>query len=629
MPVSKKVAATVVEPQTTSRQLTLAELVELRRATPPAPTDATRASLAERFLLPPFSVLDARQGYWQKRKKMWLALGIQSELGRGEGANSQSEMALRLAGGFEDHPAHRAKLGNGLLGFSEQARSHYANATPTGRAFPSASIRPGEECGTPNEKYARGDGRGRPLAQTFGSGGPGDLAAGFAARGAHLESGGRTGKNSAYLFKTQDGYRSLKDIQADGEATGSKPDNRAIKDHAWLAAHGKKIPQAGIETPDLTDTETPSLPDGLTYGTTIHPYDGSSSQVQSGTSIFDPVICELAYRWFTPPGGAVLDPFAGGSVRGVVAARLGRSYAGVDLRPEQAEANRAQGDALCPGADLRWVVGDSRGISTLLPGSYDFVFSCPPYFDLERYSDDPRDLSTMGYDGFLRVYGDIIRQSCAMLKDDRFACFVVGDVRDRATGNYRNFVGDTVRLFREAGLELYNDAVLVTAVGSLPIRVGKQFAGYRKLGKTHQNVLVFVKGDAGRAAKACGEVDVDDLAMPGYVEGGAVLCRADAAGTVAEPYLMGGGAEEVDVGHVYLPPTESYLLCDVVRGRARAAGRPVPRCWVGVGGGWQRVDDAADLTYLVGDVVYLDQAVFPEAVGPSAAPPPVRKMRGA
>jgi len=42
-----------------------------------------RQTLAERFGAPPFSVLDARQGYWQDRKRQWLALGIQSELGRG------------------------------------------------------------------------------------------------------------------------------------------------------------------------------------------------------------------------------------------------------------------------------------------------------------------------------------------------------------------------------------------------------------------------------------------------------------------------------------------------------------------------------------------------------------------
>lgn len=49
-----------------------------------ATAEQARATLAERFLIPPFSVLDARQGYWQARKSAWIALGIQSELGRGE-----------------------------------------------------------------------------------------------------------------------------------------------------------------------------------------------------------------------------------------------------------------------------------------------------------------------------------------------------------------------------------------------------------------------------------------------------------------------------------------------------------------------------------------------------------------
>lgn len=47
------------------------------------PVQQKGGRLAERFTLPPFSVLDARQGAWQDRKRAWLALGIQSELGRG------------------------------------------------------------------------------------------------------------------------------------------------------------------------------------------------------------------------------------------------------------------------------------------------------------------------------------------------------------------------------------------------------------------------------------------------------------------------------------------------------------------------------------------------------------------
>ena len=55
-------------------------------------------------------------------------------------------------------------------------------------------------------------------------------------------------------------------------------------------------------------------------------------------SIFAPVLCEIMYRWFCPDGGRLLDPFAGGSVRGLVAGKLGFRYTGIDLRDEQIAA---------------------------------------------------------------------------------------------------------------------------------------------------------------------------------------------------------------------------------------------------------------------------------------------------
>jgi len=235
---------------------------------------------------------------------------------------------------------------------------------------------------------------------------------------------------------------------------------------------------------------------------------GANDSEATGTSIFDPVLCELVYRWFCPPGGIVLDPFAGGCVRGIVASTLGRRYIGVDLRSEQVEANREQAARIGGNPPPEWIVGDSREIGTLCANiEADLVFTCPPYADLEVYSDDPADLSTLDYPAFLTAYRAIISASIERLKPDRFACVVVGDIRDRH-GIYRGFVSDTSVAFREAGMPLYNDAVLVTAVGSLPLRVGRQFSSGRKLGKTHQNVLVFVKGDPKAATAACGPVEV-------------------------------------------------------------------------------------------------------------------------
>ena len=259
---------------------------------------------------------------------------------------------------------------------------------------------------------------------------------------------------------------------------------------------------------------------------------GKSGLSGSGVSVFDPVLCELAYRWFCPPGGTIIDPFAGGSVRGIVAGKLGRPYVGVELRTAQVEANRVQADDIIGGdlvdgsqedpesvVDVNlgvktidpvmpvWIDGDSRNIVKLAGDvSADLIFSCPPYADLEVYSNDPKDISTLKYEEFREAYETIIAETCTLLKDDSFAIFVVGEARGK-TGAYYNFVGDTINAFRKAGLDYYNECIFITPAGSLPIRMNRQFNAGRKVGKLHQNVLVFVKGNWREATRRLGPVE--------------------------------------------------------------------------------------------------------------------------
>ena len=222
-------------------------------------------------------------------------------------------------------------------------------------------------------------------------------------------------------------------------------------------------------------------------------------------SIFDPVLCELAYRWFSAEGHRVLDPFAGGSVRGVVAGTLMRDYTGIDLREEQVEANRAQAH-LSTGLVPRWVCGPSQDVLAepeWVDYEADFIFTCPPYADLEVYSDDPSDLSNMGKDEFTKAYYEIIRLAASRLKQDRFAAWVISDVRDKQ-GLYRGLVLNTIDAFAAAGLALYNDLITIDPVGSGALLAAGQFEGTRKVRRMHQHMLVFVKGDPKRAAVAAG-----------------------------------------------------------------------------------------------------------------------------
>lgn len=679
--------------------------------TPPAGQKSGAGSLATEFLIPPFTILNAREGWWMDRKRAWLSLGIKSEVGRGEnliGRSLHEQVAMALSG-----------KGSGGSGASYDGAKKYIDERRA-VGMPDPDIL--------REAQGKASNKGRAFGQDFMRGEPGSIPLDRVGQATKERAGGR--KNG------------LGGVTMD--ALSSHPRYYEQKTAAE-AKVGRKL------SPEEFERDHWVLPD---------------SELSSGTSIFDPVLCELAYRWFSPPGGRILDPFAGGSVRGIVAAALGRHYVGIDLRPEQVEANREQwpvvaktigaparqgeevpplavdeiegfqivrddrvlggtkrraldrlvatieadelvyatpaygfaqialagacraagkkatifvaarserhprtqaaadlgaeiievkagrlnviqsrarkhceatgayqvpfgmddemfvsamaeviselpgeaprevwcvagsgvltralqrafpdashhavqigrepkvGDATlwkapeefeddaldpppfpscsnydakawqfmrenaAPGAlfwnlgadpapatvphDLGepvWIEGDSRdvlsarheGEADLVGEGFDFIFSCPPYGDLEVYSDDPADISTLEMAEFDLAYEAIIGRAAARLADNRFACFVVGDYRDKKDGIYRNFVSKTIQAFERAGMGLYNEAILVTSVGSLPIRTAKQFRSTRKFGKTHQNVLVFVKGNPRLAVEALGAVDV-------------------------------------------------------------------------------------------------------------------------
>lgn len=221
-------------------------------------------------------------------------------------------------------------------------------------------------------------------------------------------------------------------------------------------------------------------------------YNGD--KLKSDVSIFDPALCEVLYHWFCPENGTILDPFAGGSVRGIVANYLGYKYTGIDIRQEQIDSNREQAlDILPIDKQPQWYVGDSN---VLLDDNwqtkFDMVMSCPPYADLEVYSDLDGDISNKPYKQFLELYESIIAKSCKLLKVGGYACFVVGEVRDK-NGYYIGFVPDTIKAFEKCGMKFYNEAILCqNGLGAAGMRADGNMKS-KKLVKVHQNVLIFIK----------------------------------------------------------------------------------------------------------------------------------------
>lgn len=221
----------------------------------------------------------------------------------------------------------------------------------------------------------------------------------------------------------------------------------------------------------------------------------------SGTSIFNPVLCEILYKWFTVPQSRILDPFAGGFVRGAIASLLGHSYVGFDVSEKQIKTNLDDYAKLQNKVNFTdntiWVCDTSANIDKLVRDDFDMVLTCPPYYNLEVYSNNPLDISTLPtYKQFLAAYKDILVKTSSRLKQDSFFVIVVSDVRDKKTTEYLGFVSDTIHILRDyCKLQYYNEIIMYNDTGNLAITSGNYMNKARKVGRQHQNILVFYKGD--------------------------------------------------------------------------------------------------------------------------------------
>lgn len=155
---------------------------------------------------------------------------------------------------------------------------------------------------------------------------------------------------------------------------------------------------------------------------------GTCENMVAGTSIFDPNLASVLYKWFCKDGGSILDPFAGGSVRGLVAGLKGYRYLGIDIRDEQIKENINHRELMrWSDIDIKpiWILGDSNKELLKLKQDYDMIFTCPPYADMEVYSDIEGDISNKEYNDFIKVYADIIHKCVDKLKVGGTAVFVI------------------------------------------------------------------------------------------------------------------------------------------------------------------------------------------------------------
>tara|TARA_R110000787_G_scaffold6602_3_gene22930 strand:- start:2733 stop:3995 length:1263 start_codon:yes stop_codon:yes gene_type:complete len=227
----------------------------------------------------------------------------------------------------------------------------------------------------------------------------------------------------------------------------------------------------------------------------------------NGVSLLDPVLAEIANKWFGLDNCNTFDCFAGDSVFGYISDALGNTFTGIELRQEQTDLNNQR----LKGSKSKYICDDGQNVlKHIKEDSQDLLFSCPPYFDLEVYSDLKNDASNQKeYKDFLQILDNAFTGALKCLKNNRFAVIVVGDIRDKQ-GFYYGFADDVKNIFIRNGAKLYNEMIIAESIGTLPQRVGR-YMHNRKVGKCHQNVLVFYKGQPKEIKKIYKKLDFKNI----------------------------------------------------------------------------------------------------------------------
>jgi len=215
-------------------------------------------------------------------------------------------------------------------------------------------------------------------------------------------------------------------------------------------------------------------------------------------SEFNPTVAKNIISFWSKENDLILDPFSG-RTRALVSNRMNRNYIGYEVSKDVVDYMLVKFNELkilnndsyhfieIHNRDCLEIENDYKGECV------DMVFSCPPYWNLEKYESVDGQLSDIkDYNEFLDELEVRLGNACNVLKVNKYMCMVVGDFRRK--GKYVTFHADLIdRMKKNKGLKLHD----VVVMQNIPFGMAACYFGNRKLydctAKAHEYLLVWKK----------------------------------------------------------------------------------------------------------------------------------------
>jgi hypothetical protein len=221
----------------------------------------------------------------------------------------------------------------------------------------------------------------------------------------------------------------------------------------------------------------------------------NTKTLHGNASVLDAMACEVILRFFMPTNGtSVYNPFGGGVQMGFVAGTYGYEYLASEIRQNQCDAN----NKLCSDfKNAKWHKSDT---TKFIPAKkYDLIFSCPPYYKVEKYIDydgkSPEgEINSMAtYEKFRDMLFKGYENAISVMNDNCFFVVMCGDSRDK-NGGYYGVEAEHEIFFKSQGLHIYNKITYLESEFTRRAQAKKTLDS-RKFPKCEQKILVFYKGD--------------------------------------------------------------------------------------------------------------------------------------
>lgn len=217
-------------------------------------------------------------------------------------------------------------------------------------------------------------------------------------------------------------------------------------------------------------------------------------------SIYNPDQALFIIDYYTKKNDLIIDPFMGRATRPLVSLYLGRRYIGFDTSTKTINLNRGLVSKKFPDAVWSLFHSDGTEMAELRSAieCADAIFTCPPYYNLEKYSGEAGDLSLLSESDYNARIGRLFINCFRLLKASNYETLefhpliiTVGSIRKGKLGLIdMDFVFQSMA--KNVGFVLYDKLFTENITPGAGFTFRRNYS-YSYVTKNYETTLVFMK----------------------------------------------------------------------------------------------------------------------------------------